>query len=73
MYELKFKLSGLHCESCTSSVSKTLSRISEITDLKVAINEAIITVNENKPEIASKVISKVKRLGYKAELILQLK
>jgi len=65
--KIKFKLSGLPCESCTSSISKALNRFSEIKEVEVEINQATIVVDENSSEIINKVISKITRLGYQAE------
>lgn len=69
MKKITFKLSGLHCEGCTSSVKNVLSRISEIKEFKVNMNQATVIVDEYSSEIVNKVTSKVKRLGYQAEVI----
>ena len=69
MKEISFKLSGLHCEGCTSSVKKVLSRISEIKEFDVSMNKVNIVVDGDSNEITNKVTSNVARIGYQAEVI----
>jgi copper chaperone len=60
------KIAGMRCGHCVASVTKALSEIDGITDVKVDLDKGEAAYNETKsvdPEIIKKVITKI---GFEA-------
>ena len=56
------KISGMSCGHCVASVTKALSEIDGITDVRVSLEKGEATYNETKPvaeEIIKEAISKI--------------
>lgn len=70
MKTIKFKVSGMHCNSCVQLITMELSEVDGITgvtlDLKSGIGSATLT-QENLS--ATDVSTAIERAGYKATII----
>ncbi len=69
MATLRFK-TDLKCNGCVQKISSFLSKIKEIKEWKVDLNEADRTLTvEGNDLVAADIISALKQAGYKAEQI----
>lgn len=66
--KIKFKVDGMHCSACSAAVEKAAKRAAGVTDATVnLIDKLLVAGGENFD--AQKVISEVKKAGYKAKIL----
>jgi len=58
------KIKGMSCGHCVMAVTKALSAIDGIKDVKVDLKSAQATYEETKPVAASLIAEVVKKAGY---------
>lgn len=67
---LSFHVSGMHCASCASNITRSLSKIDGVTSANVnyANEQASVEIDLSKKGIEQQVEKVVKKLGYQAYL-----
>ncbi len=58
------KIAGMTCQHCVMAVTKALSAVDGIKDIRVDLKTGIATYDEVKPVEASIVAAAIKKAGY---------
>ena len=58
------KVKGMSCQHCVASVTKTLSEIDGITDVKVDLDKGEATFNETKPVPEQTIKDAISKIGF---------
>ncbi len=66
--KVTFKVSGMHCNGCSASIGKALSRLDGIEHAEADFQKGIADVAYNEKAIEKeKIIETIEDLGYKVE------
>jgi Cu+-exporting ATPase len=67
MKKAEYDVLGMHCVSCSTAISKILSKTKGVSDVEVVLSESKIHIayDENLVD-DKKIVDQVSRLGYKA-------
>lgn len=67
MKKAAYDVQGMHCVSCSTAISKLLSKTKGVSDVEVVLSESKIHIayDENLVD-DKKIVEQVGRLGYKA-------
>jgi copper chaperone len=63
---LTVKVSGMHCEGCANSIEKSLSKVSDVKNVKVDLENAEIRLEFNQDKVE---LEKIRRTIRKAGFI----
>lgn len=67
MKKAEYDVLGMHCVSCSTAISKILSKTKGITDVEVVLSESKIHVAYDEKLVDDKkIVEQVGRLGYRA-------
>ncbi|HOW57499.1 MAG TPA: cation transporter, partial [Smithellaceae bacterium] len=58
------KIKGMSCQHCVMAVTKALSAVDGIKDVKVDLKNAQATYEETKPVAAEVIAGAIKKAGY---------
>ncbi len=58
------KILGMSCEHCVRAVTKVLSSIDGLEDVRVDLSRGEASFNEKKPQDPAVIISALKKAGY---------
>ena len=58
------KVKGMSCKHCEASVTKALSEINGITDVRVDLEKGEATFNEATPVAAETIRNAISRIGF---------
>ena len=61
------KISGMNCGHCLNSVTKTLSEIDGITDVKVDLEKGEATYQETSPVSIDLIKKAIAKIGFEVE------
>lgn len=63
-----FKVSGMHCNGCSASIGKALSRLDGIEHAEADFQKGIADITYNEKVIEKeKIVETIEDLGYKVE------
>ncbi len=66
--KVTFKVSGMHCNGCSSSIGRALSRLDGIEHAEADFEKGITDVSYNEKAIEKeKIVETIENLGYKVE------
>lgn len=67
MKKAEYDVLGMHCVSCSTAISKLLSKTKGVTDVEVTLAESKIKIEYDEHLVDDKkIVEQVGRLGYKA-------
>lgn len=67
MKKTEYDVLGMHCVSCSTAISKILSKTKGVKDVDVILSESKIHITYDETEVNDqKIVEQVGRLGYKA-------
>jgi Cu+-exporting ATPase len=67
MKKAEYDVLGLHCVSCSTAISKLLSKTKGVSDVEVILAESKVLVSYDETLVNDqKIVEQVGRLGYKA-------
>ena len=58
------KIKGMSCQHCVASVTKALSEIDGVSDIKVSLEKGEATFTENSPVSAQTIKDAITRIGF---------
>ena len=58
------KIKGMSCQHCVASVTKALSQIEGVTDVRVNLEKGEATFNENSPVPEQTIKDAITRIGF---------
>lgn len=63
----EYDVLGMHCVSCSTAISKLLSKTKGVSDVEVTLTESKIAIEYDENVVDDKkIVEQVGRLGYKA-------
>ncbi len=66
--KVTLKVSGMHCNGCSASIGKALSRLDGIEHAEADFQKGIVDVIFNEKAIEKeKIVENIENLGYKVE------
>ncbi|MFW9929786.1 MAG: heavy-metal-associated domain-containing protein [Candidatus Thorarchaeota archaeon] len=68
MANVELKLAGLTCDSCIRSVTGILKSLDNVSDVKVELTKAEVSITEKNDEKIQELISAITDIGYEAQL-----
>jgi Cu+-exporting ATPase len=67
MKKAEYDVLGMHCVSCSTAISKLLSKTKGVSDVEVTLLDSKITIEYDEKIVDDKkIVEQVGRLGYKA-------
>ena len=67
MKKAEYDVLGMHCVSCSTAISKLLSKTKGVSDVEVNLSESKILIEYDEKMVNDqKIVEQVGRLGYKA-------
>lgn len=67
MKKAEYDVLGMHCVSCSTAISKLLSKTKGISDVEVILSESKILIEYDEKMVNDqKIVEQVGRLGYRA-------
>jgi Cu+-exporting ATPase len=67
MKKAEYDVLGMHCVSCSTAISKLLSKTKGVSDVEVILAESKVLVSYDETLVNDqKIVEQVGRLGYKA-------
>ena len=67
MKKAEYDVLGMHCVSCSTAISKLLSKTKGVFDVEVNLSESKILIEYDEKMVNDqKIVEQVGRLGYKA-------
>ena len=58
------KIKGMSCQHCVASVTKALSAIADISDVKVSLEKGEATFTENSPVSKETIRNAITKIGF---------
>ncbi len=67
MKKAEYDVLGMHCVSCSTAISKLLSKTKGVSDVEVILSESKILIEYDEKMVNDqKIVEHVSRLGYRA-------
>lgn len=67
MKKAEYDVLGMHCVSCSTAISKLLSKTKGVSDVEVILSESKILIEYDEKMVNDqKIVEQVGRLGYRA-------
>ena len=67
MKKAEYDVLGMHCVSCSTAISKLLSKTKGVNDVEVVLSDSKIHIEYDESLVDDKkIVEQVSRLGYKA-------